>query len=213
MLGFGMRVELDGIDIELCAPTTELLVHVVGGMQSLNILMYTAQVSAKSLEDERAWFEKVRTEQESMVWFIRPAGSDIPIGVTALHNIDNLGTCTSGIMIWDKTWWRKGIATRAHLARTLYAADYLNRSVIHSSARTENPGSVKALQRAGYTLWGTEVCSGYRKGEWLETAHLTWLHPDRTGMLFPKGVPELYREGIEKAKIELNLARQVVALL
>ena len=136
---------------------------------------------------------------------------DIPIGVTALHKIDNhINSCVSGIIIWDSAWWGKGIASAAHLGRTLFAADYLNRFTIKSQARVENTASCKALERVGYSLYCTVPLSARRAGRWLDTNQYIWINPDMLPILFPAGVPDQYSPGIERAREALFTARQAV---
>jgi RimJ/RimL family protein N-acetyltransferase len=210
MFGFTMSIIYRGMEILLRAPKKQEMPLLVKGFGSLKIQMNTAQTSARTEEDETEWYEKQRTSQNKATWFIVPKGNDQPVGVTSLEGIDQFGSCTSGIIIWDSAWWGKGVASAAHLGRTLYAADYLNRSRIDSSVRVVNPGSLKALLRIGYTVWGTEPRSAYREGKWGDTYHLTWLHPERVNLLYPEGIPECFKEGLEKAQSALALAREIV---
>jgi len=186
----------------------------VKGFSSMSVQMYTNGLFAQVLENEQEWYDKTRKSTDVVSWAIVPSRSKIPIGVTALHNIQSFdGGCTSGIIIWNKKWWGKGVASCAHLGRTLYAADFLNRSIIRSTVRTENPGSFKALQRVGYTIWGTEPKTTWRNGRWFDTHHLIWFHPDRISQLFPEGLPQIYETGVNQAKISLDLAQTVVTIV
>ncbi|MDP1710255.1 MAG: GNAT family protein, partial [bacterium] len=146
------------------------------------------------------------------VWGILPDGSKEIVGVTTLNHIDSFGSATSGIIIWNTEWWGKGVATRAHLARTLFAADYLNRTTIKSAARVKNDGSIKALTRVGYNLIGLEPRTVFRAGEYLDTQLFCWIHPEKVNLLFPEGLPDVYANGIAMAKTALDKARQVVTL-
>ncbi len=173
--------------------------------------MYTNGLFAQSLENEEEWYEKNRKDQSSCTWIIQPDGAETAIGITSLHHIDDrFGSASSGIIIWNQGWWGKGVASRAHLGRTLFAADYLNRLTIKSSVRTENPASLKALLRVGYNMIGMEPRTGYREGRFIDTYLLCWLHPERTEFLFPEGMPNMYHEGLNRAKIALALAREKV---
>lgn len=178
---------------------------------SMRVHLYTMGLFAQTQENEEEWYEKNRKDEGSCVWAIQPEGYDLPIGVTALHGTNSrLNTCTSGIIIWDESWWGKGIASAAHLGRTLFAADYLNRFTINSSVRVPNDASRRALERVGYTIWGTEPIDDFRAGGWIDTHHLKWIHPDRVNVLFPAGLPEKYFAGVERARIALEIARTEV---
>lgn len=142
---------------------------------------------------------------------IVPEGSPVPVGVTSLHKIDVFGSCSSGIVIWDQNWWGKGVASLAHLGRTLFAADYLNRLTITSSIRTVNTASFKAAVKNGYIITGVQPRSAFRQGRYLDTYNLTWLNPERIDILYPEGLPAEYREGVERARAALNKARAAVS--
>lgn len=178
---------------------------------SLKIHLYTMGRFGYPYENELDWYERNRVAKDNVHWAIVPQGQKDPIGVTGLNEIDpiNLG-CTSGIIIWDQTWWGKGVASACHLARTLFAADWLNRYYICSTVRTENQASRKALERVGYTIWGTEVIDDWKDGRWLDTYHLKWLHPERINWMFKNGAPEQYLAGIKRAQEALDMARSVV---
>jgi RimJ/RimL family protein N-acetyltransferase len=210
MFGFTMNIKHKEMEILLRAPKKQEMPLLVPGFSSQKIQMNTSGTSARTEEDETEWYEKQRTSQSGITWFIVPKEFGQPVGVTSLERIDFLGACMSGIIIWDSHWWGKGVATCAHLGRTLYAADYLNRLKIDSCVRVGNPGSFKALERVGYTIWGTEPRQAFRQGKWLDTYHLIWLHPEKVNLLYPEGVPQCFNEGLNKAQIALALAREIV---
>ncbi len=211
MYGMNMIVSHKGLTVHLRPFCKEDISELVKYFSSMKTHMNTMGLFGQTLENELEWYEKNLKDQDSCIWAIQPDGSDQAIGVTGLHHInDRMNSCSSGIIIWRQDWWGKGVASAAHLARTLFAADYLNRSIIRSSVRTQNPGSFKALERVGYTVWGTEPRSTWRGGKWLDTYHLTWLHPERLGALYPEGLPKKYLAGVKRASRALELARREV---
>jgi len=214
MLGMKMQIKQTDkngeLNLWLQPPEESDLPEVAKGFQSLKVNRYTATLFAKIMSDEKEWLEGGRKDKESLIWFLRPEGSEKVIGVTSLHKISLGGSCTSGIVIFDPAWWGKGIASRAHLGRTLFAADYLNRFTIKSQVRTVNDGSRKALEKVGYVITGVDPCSDFREGKFLHNYILTWFHPERISLLYPEGLPQEYAEGVKKAKEALQLAREVV---
>lgn len=211
MYGMNMAVKHKGLTVKLRPVSKKDITELVKYFSSMKIHMYTAGIFGQTLENETKWYEKNGDDKDSCVWGIQPAHSKVLIGITALNGINGRdGDCTSGIIIWRKDWWGKGIASAAHLGRTLFAADYLNRCLIRSSVRTMNPGSFKALQKVGYTVWGTEPRSCKRGGKWLDTYHLSWIHPEQLSVLYPEGLPEMYKDGVAKAAIALETARREV---
>ncbi|HCQ31088.1 TPA: hypothetical protein DIU27_01730 [Candidatus Collierbacteria bacterium] len=211
MYGITMKVTHKERKVTLRALCKEDLPELVKHFSSMKIHMYTKGLFAQTLENEVEWYEKNRKDPDSCVWGIQPQGSDVVVGVTALHDLSGRNnSCSSGIIIWDSAWWGKGVASAAHMGRTMFAADYLNCFTIRSSVRVENEASRKALERMGYSIWGTEPVAVPRAGRWLDTHHLKWIHPNMVEFFFPAGLPEKYREGVEKAKIALGTARREV---
>lgn len=201
-----------GLVVNLRPFSKEDIPVMVEYFSSMKTHMNTSGLFGQTLENELEWYEKNRKDPDSCTWAIQPEDCAEAIGVTSLHHInDRNNACSSGIIIWRQDWWGKGIASAAHLGRTLFAADYLNRWIIRSSVRTQNPGSHRALLRVGYTVWGVEPRSTLRAGIWLDTFNLAWIHPERVSVLYPEGLPDLYSEGVAKAKIALETARREVS--
>lgn len=211
MFGINMVISHCNQTVKLRPLTKKDLPILVEHFASMKVHMYTMGLFAQTMENEEEWYEKNRKDDKSCLWAIQPKDSDVPIGVTAIHDISPFtNSCTTGIIIWDPTWWGKGIASATHLGRTLFAADYLNRFTIRSSVRVHNEASLKALERVGYTVWGTEPLSAYRAGKWLDTYHLIWVNPDKICSLYPEGTPENLKGGVERAKFALETARSEV---
>lgn len=185
---------------------------VAKGWQRMDIHMYTYLVGGATLEDEEEWYERVRKEENSYIWAIVPLDASRPIGVTGIHNVNQIGGCHTGIIIWDKDWWGKRVASSTHFARTLFAADYLGRVIISSSVREPNVASRKALERIGYVVTGKGLRDAYRQGQYFDTLYLSWLNPDRIDILYPEGIPNTVKikAGLEKAQKALDKAREVV---
>lgn len=210
MFGMTMRIEKDGSGIELRPFKKENLPIVAAGFSSMKVHKWTTQTFSQPLQNEEEWFDKMRKSENDCVWAIVPDGSETPVGITGIHRMDLNGACGTGIVIWDPDWWGKGVATRAHLGRTLYAANYLNRILIYSSVREPNKASLKALLRAGYTVWGIEPRSVYRNGAWGDTYRLVWINPERVSLIYPRGLPGMFAEGVKRAGEALETARKVV---
>lgn len=211
MFGINMLITHNNQVVRLRPFSKKDILILVEHFSSMKIHMYTKGLFAQTLENEEEWYEKNRKDEDSCIWAIQPKGYEFPIGVTALHHLSSrVNSCSSGIIIWDPNWWGKGIASATHLGRTLFAVDYLNRFTIKSSVRVENTASRKALERVGYSVWGTEPVSVLRGGIWLNTMHLIWLHPDRVSVYYPKGLPDILKDGVTRAKAALELARSEV---
>lgn len=219
MFGYKMNIADNGLCVVLRPATLDDLPHVVQGFSSFDVHRYTNGISAPTLDDERDWFERTRKDKETWSWVITAYHqnrneTDTPIGVTALHHVSAYhGSCNSGIVIWDKSWWGKGVASLAHLGRTLWAADELQRSTITSQVVTPNEASLKALLKVGYTVTGRYARNRFRDGRFCDTYCLSWLNPKVISLLFPDGLPKQYQCGVEKAETALEKARKIVTFV
>lgn len=212
MYGLTMQVNHRGLTVILRAFKKEDIPELAEYFSSMRIHEYTKGIYAQTLENELEWYEKNRKDPDCCTWAIVPKDLDRPIGVTSLHRINTFdNSCTSGIIIWDPKWWGQGVASATHIARTYWAACEHNRWIIDSSVRTENVASRKALERVGYTVWGTEPLTTIRRNRRLATDRLKWIHPEKAEMLFSEGIPEAYLSGIERAEATLKLATTAVS--
>lgn len=214
MFGPKLRIVYDGLGVSLVPGKLEWAAYYAEMMSSLKVNMWTNGMYGLTEVNEREWLERQSADKFGVSWAIMPDGCELPVGNTGLHGVDAITrTCSSGIIIFDPAWWGKGVASRAHLIRTWFAADMLNRLTIQSTVRCENDASRKALERVGYTATGTIPRNCYRNGVYVDTYTLAWINPSGVTILYPDGLPEMYREGVGKAEIALNKAHQFIQVL
>jgi RimJ/RimL family protein N-acetyltransferase len=119
---------------------------------------------------EEAWFKRAGEDPSGVTWAIEVDGR--AVGTTGIHGIDHRhGTGESGIVIGEKSLWRKGIASEAIALRTRFAFRELNLHKVRSRTYMENEGSKRALQKAGYRQSGVLREEFYRDGRW----HDVWM--------------------------------------
>lgn len=214
MFGNLIRVELDGLGITMRPLRKNEMENIAELFSSMEVVRFTNMVFAPTPDGEMDWWEKTSKDQSGVVWGIVPDGEDKAIGVTGLHQLNPYNfSCTSGIIIGDRRFWHKGIAYRAHLARTWYAAQTLNRYTIHSQVRTENEHSLKALLKVGYRVTGKFDRNCFHDGKYCDTWTLSWINPLRATILYPEGIPDELTASIGKAKEALDLAARTVKFL
>lgn len=214
MFGPTMRVMFDGFGVTLRAPKKAEVEAIAPIFSSMKTHMYTMRTYAATPEDEGEWYERVRKDTAACQWGIVPDGEDAIVGFTGLHGIDPISmSCTSGIIIARTDLHGKGIATRAHLARTMFAADFLNRYTIQSHVRVPNEASFRALERVGYMRTGKHIANWYRDGKYMDTYVLSWLHPERLMFTKPGGLDEEEAKAVERAQLALQKARKTVEFL
>ncbi len=206
-----MQVDYKGLTLIMRAIREEDILELVKYFSSMSLHLYTKGLFAQTPKNEFEWDEKNRKDPESCTWAIEPKDLGRAIGITSLHRINAYdNSCSSGIIIWDPEWWGQGVAGVAHIGRTYWAAYEHNRWTINSTVRTENVASRRALERVGYTVWGTEPLTTIRRNKRLAAHHLKWIHPEMADMLFAGQVPEMYQPGLERARVTLALASSVV---
>lgn len=180
---------------------------------SVDVRMFTGGPFADTIEDEEEMYENMRKNKTSVLWAIFIEGYNNPIGYTAIHNIAYDGHASSEIMIFNKKFWAKGVATQSHIIRTWYAAEHLNRNIIYATVNEENLASKKALQNVGYFQTGNRIRSVYRNGKYYDSAYMTWINPKSVSILYPEGLPKEYEPFIEKAKTAIELGYKEIKLL
>ena len=132
-------------------------------------------------------------------------------GVTSLHMLDPFYRGATGILIADKTvWGRKLTKKYIHPARMHYADRHCDLKLINSSIIGPNHGSRKTLEAVGYTQVGTLYADIYRDGIYHEHPQFQWFNPRYEKHLFPKGTPDILKDGIERAREILERAQELV---
>jgi len=183
-MAFGpiMRFDVGDFKIELAPIAKEDMGTFIenGGVQTHTVTQYLS-ISAPVLEDEYAWYDKVRAQEDSVIWGIWDItdGRKL-IGSSGLHSIDgeHFRQATSGSLIFDTSYWRKGIARSAHKARTWYGFTQLGLTRIKSSVLVDNPASQRALERSGYSKVYVERNEKFVNGHHVDKLCLECLNPD-----------------------------------
>jgi hypothetical protein len=140
------------------------------------------------------------------------------IGNFALTTIDRevLAQATNGIMIFDKSYWGKGIASAVHRASLLYAFRELGLVRIKSAVLHGNEGSLRAMTKSGFTVVYTERNTHFRSGKSRHQDNLECLNPDEWAWRLWWGADRPTRKSIEaraKTLEALQWAEKNVELL
>jgi RimJ/RimL family protein N-acetyltransferase len=101
------------------------------------------------------------------------------VGSTSIQRIDwRNRRALTGIVIGDRTWWGRGVATRSHALRTRYAFEELNLEKLVTTVIEGNTASRRALERAGYGSVGVHRRHEFRQGRWWDTRILELLRDE-----------------------------------
>ena len=191
-----------------------------GGMQHYSVTRYLGRDITPVLEDEHEWYDNIRGNGDRN-WGIFVRESDDSwrlIGNTALHISPSgyVRAAVSGCLIFDSTMWGKGIISRAHMARTMFAFDELNLSIVKSEVMDVNVGSSRALTKIGYVPVSRERNISFVGGKWVHATYYELVNPSpHSWQAWWHGdtVPKAFREARKRTMSALDWARNNVELL
>ena len=184
MIGQPMSVRVDdNITIKLGPFAREDMGEFIknGRMQYHSISRYLSIHHALTIEDEQEWYDKTRKDSTSRVWGIWDESDETPklIGSTAPTRLEEspLRQMTSGSVLFDSSYWGRGIASAIHKARTWYAFNQLDLVRLKSAVLLPNVGSRKALSRSGYFHHSLERNETFVDGKLQHLENLECLNP------------------------------------
>lgn len=183
-MAFGpiMELSVGTLQIELAPIKREdLVVFVSPGLQQASVSKYLSRHVAPTLEDEQEWYDKTRADSTSLVWgiWVVEDSHRTLIGTTGLHEIKNghILEAVSGSMIVDTAYWRRGIASAIHKARTWYAFQEMGLTCIKSDVIQGNAASLRALEASGYYVTHVERNTAFVDGKLRHLDHLLCINP------------------------------------
>lgn len=185
-MAFGpiMKLKVGELAIEL-APIAkdDLAAYVAPGFQQHSVTRYlNRHAKAFVIEDETEWYDRVRKEQDQIVWGIWAIenGERKLIGNSTITDIERyqVQQGTTGVVITDKAYWGKGIASSIHMARTWFAFQHMGLTRLRSAVIQGNDASRRALEKVGYNLVYTERNEQFADGQLRHKDCLECINPD-----------------------------------
>ncbi len=156
---------LRGEKCSLRPPRKEDLTTYQRWFEDTETLRFLPGLGPLSDSQEEEWFKRTGEEPNGVTWAIEVDGR--VVGTTGIHGIDHRhGHGETGLVIGDKSMWRKGIASEAMALRTTFCFRELNLHKIRTRAFMENKASIRALEKAGYRQSGVLRQEFYRDGRW-----------------------------------------------
>ncbi len=215
MFGFRMSVQHRGLRIVLRPYEPHEAAAMVAGMQSYQVTRYLATRSAQTEASEAAWLKKSEEDPSDTLWAVCLVedGVERPVGSTSLRADADGKYGTSGIVLYDREVWGKGIASCAHLARTLYAFRLMDWMAIRSAVAVGNRASQRALEGVGYAKVGMYYHIGMAEGRVLHNTELLCVNPHERSWNYFWGdtkPPRVMLKARERAATALQLAERVV---
>jgi RimJ/RimL family protein N-acetyltransferase len=116
--------------------------------------------------DVASWFFETLRDPKVFQWGILDEAGDKLIGyagISALNTVDRNGEFF--ILIGDKSYWRRGVATRVTPQIVEWGFTQLGLHRVFLTASSDNPGALKAYEKAGFVLEGRMKDAFFRAGK------------------------------------------------
>jgi RimJ/RimL family protein N-acetyltransferase len=132
-----------------------------------------------SIPQEEQWFEGVLkrpTETQPMVIEVQELDNWIPIGNTGIFDYDTIThSAEFGILIGNKAYWNKGFGTETTKLMLKHCFETLNLNRVYLRVYENNPGAVRAYEKAGFVHEGRQREAVYREGKYLDVLMMSVL--------------------------------------
>jgi len=182
---------IEGERVRLEPPRPEHSAVYLGWLADMEVTRYLRERHPPTLRQDQESLEKAAEDPHRVVWAIVLKDGGKLIGGTLLEKIDwRNRDAESGIMIGDKSEWRRGYASEVMRLRTEYAFMELGLRKVWTGVYLPNHGSRRALEKAGYRQCGLMRRHVFTNGQW----HDVWL-------------AEIHREDWERAREAACTAR------
>lgn len=130
----------------------------------------------QDISEQHEYIRECEAEEDGYYWSI-DTKVGTTIGTVALTDINDYHKLAElGVVIGDKSFWGKGVASEAVTAVVQYA--FTNLGIVRISAETEagNIGVQKVLERAGFEQDGVFKSARVKNGERIDVHHYGITH-------------------------------------
>jgi RimJ/RimL family protein N-acetyltransferase len=193
------------------------------GIQSYEVSRYLGSSLPPSEEGEQEWWDANSKDNGKVHWGVYAPGDGDGddwklIGNTSLFLRGDRRQAESGFVVFDRAYWRRRVASTAHLARTQYAFRELDLLAITSGANAPNVGSNRALQGVGYVQTGTVYCDGTVGGKPMDTNLYLMPNPEEEAWRYfwrrpEEDIPAAFHEARARTAATLERAATAVTFL
>jgi len=162
---FGKRIRLRAVERE----DLPLFVEWLNDPEVIEGLIFIQPLSS---EEEKRWFENLADRPPSE----RPLAIEIQdgenwriIGNCGFHNISQINRSSeAGIFIGDKSLWNSGYGTETMQLLLKHGFETLNLNRISLVVYDDNPGAIRAYEKAGFVLEGRLRQAKYKHGRYAD---------------------------------------------
>ncbi len=119
------------------------------------------------------YINECENDEEGFYWSIETIDG-ITIGTVALTEFNEYhGVANLGIVVGDKNYWGKGVATEVINAVAHYAFEHLGIFSIGAEVEEGNIPMMKALEKVGFTQDGLFVSARVKNGKRINVHHFS----------------------------------------
>ncbi|HAY33182.1 MAG TPA: GNAT family protein [Ignavibacteria bacterium] len=116
-----------------------------------------------------AYIENLEKSKDEAAFAIRWKKNNLHIGNAAIQKIDRINRSAElAIIIGDKKYWGKGIASEVYRLLIEYGFDTLNLNRISSGQTLANKGMIKVCEKSGMKREGVLRQILYKEGKYLD---------------------------------------------
>lgn len=135
--------------------------------------------SGYSIRDLELWVQSHQHNKNDRVWTIADREADRCLGHAGLYGIDHrIRSAEYGILIGDREWWKKGIATEVSRAILTYGFRELNLHRIEVAILSTNTGAMRVQRKFGFTEEVRRRDAHYRNGRYTDIVLLSLLESE-----------------------------------
>lgn len=139
----------------------------------LNVQAFMPESSNEhhDIEDQYTYIEECEVDENGYYWSIETQ-EGVTVGTVALTEYNNYhGVANLGIVIGDKNYWGKGIATDVITALVRHAFTHLKLFHIGAEVEEENVPMVKVLEKVGFKQDGLFESARVKNGKRINVYH------------------------------------------
>lgn len=131
----------------------------------------------QDINEQYEYINKCENDDEGFYWSIETQDG-ITIGTVALTEFNVYhGVASLGIVIGDKDYWGKGVATEVVTALVQYAFEHLNISNISAEVEEGNIPMMKVLEKTGFKQDGLFQSARIKNKKRISVHHFSVVKP------------------------------------
>ncbi len=128
---------------------------------------------AQDISTQYEYINECENDEEGFYWSIE-TNDGVTIGTVALTEFNEYhGVANLGIVIGDKEYWGKGVATEVITAVVNYAFEHLGIFSIGAEVEEGNIPMMKALEKVGFTQDGLFVSARVKNEKRINVHHFS----------------------------------------